>query len=405
MQQWNGIILLLIFFCCTGPGHRSGNRQQFPQKLDVDITEADSAWLSRFEEVDTLRNAALGFENAYSKNADVKNALQHVRVLFRYRDERLLPLFRAIAGDSTIAAVYRCVAVNVLGSMQDSLAVPVLTGLARSDNDVLAEIAVDALGKCGDERQLPLLDSIRQRTDNGYRATTAAAAVGRIRKKVPAPLGKPFLYDTLSAYRMTAFLFNPTLSGDESTFSVNELTSVIVQNRTSPVCIYPHQQYKMNPATIFNARTFGVRFDDENPWHVGEDSGFFLEGLPIHAVADGIVTCVLYEQSWGFLVGMESELPVSGTVTIIYAHLSQFIDVGVGQSVSVGDKIGDLGAAESLENGGYFAHVHWGVIRGAYRAVSFHGYDTDTAKYIDPFEFVIHENHPRGVNYKKLLFN
>ena len=67
-----------------------------------------------------------------------------------------------------------------------------------------------------------------------------------------------------------------------------------------------------------------------------------MEGLPVHSIADGIVTNIIYEQSWGCLVAVQSRLRVCGTVTSFYGHLSRYIDVKVGQGVNVGDKIEEI---------------------------------------------------------------
>ncbi|MDO5612850.1 MAG: DUF5930 domain-containing protein [Paracoccus sp. (in: a-proteobacteria)] len=61
-------------------------------------------------------------------------------------------------------------------------------------------------------------------------------------------------------------------------------------------------------------------------------------GTPIHSTADGVVTFAGWQGAYGNLIKIQHEL---GTETR-YAHLSK-INVRVGQRVSQGDRIGDMG--------------------------------------------------------------
>lgn len=399
-----GVIVSCWILGVAGDAYTTDKTTVFCQKLHVDVAAIDSEYLQRFECIDSLKAAATVFEDAFEKSGLAVEVPKHARVLFRYRDQRLLPLIRKVAADSVAHAVYRIAAINVLGVMQDSIATAMLCTLVTSNNPLLAETALSALGKCAPKKVTQELRAVIAHEKNGYLKSTAIAALKRASGGAPVPFRRGYFEDTLGLYCMTSFLFNPRLRGNEQTSFGDKIDHIVVQPASSGGCIYPHQQYKMNPATIFNGRTYGVQFDDENPFHVGEDSGFFIEGLPIHSIADGIVTELLYEQSWGFLVTVESNLRYHGTVTVVYAHLSKYLDVEIGQRVKKGDKIGDLGPQESVENGGYYSHLHWGVVKGAHATAPIHGYSPDTGAYYDPLTFVVKENYPKGVNYRKLLF-
>ncbi|MFZ2237428.1 MAG: M23 family metallopeptidase, partial [Dokdonella sp.] len=71
--------------------------------------------------------------------------------------------------------------------------------------------------------------------------------------------------------------------------------------------------------------------------HEGQDmAGDY--GAPIYATADGVVTYAGWENGYGRLIKIQHEFGIETR----YGHLSQ-IRVNVGQRVSRGDKIGDMG--------------------------------------------------------------
>ncbi len=111
----------------------------------------------------------------------------------------------------------------------------------------------------------------------------------------------------------------------------------------------------------------------------------------------------MYEQSWGFLVAIESNLRVHGTVTFFYGHLSHSIDVRIGQKVSAGDKIGELGPKESVVNGGYMAHLHLGVAKGSHEYAILAGYAGSVDRWYNPVALIGKENNGGHVRYGKLL--
>ncbi len=376
----------------------------FPQKLSINIEDADSSYLYNFESRDSLNSAIQKFQGSFIKYGTEINFRKHSRVIFRYRDPRILPIIRLIATDTTIIPLYRVAAINVLGTMEDTISIPLLTSLINDNNPVISEVAINALGKCGNKNEVRILTKLLKSENNGYLKTTMEAAIRRINGISPAPFEKPFFLDTVSGFIMTSFFFNPTTMGNAATTFGAEYGNIIIQSRSGGHCVFPHQQYKMNPATIFNSRTYAFQPVNDGLYHVGEDSGFFLEGLPVHSIADGVVTGIRYEQSWGFMVTVESNLKMSNTITAIYGHLSKFIDVEVGQKVNTGDKIGDIASPESVENGGYFSHLHWGVAKGGHTVAKKYGYDRDTSNYFDPYELIIRENRNENVDYKRVIF-
>lgn len=143
-------------------------------------------------------------------------------------------------------------------------------------------------------------------------------------------------------------------------------------------------------------RSYGVqtKADDrafKSLAHVGDDLGWHRDHDAVLAIAAGIVRAVRFEPSWGHLVIIEHALDAAahadlanqarefaGTVSeavidtavhlcSLYGHLGPFIRVRPGHAVECGQKIGTIGRTFSRENGGYPAHLHFGLHLGPFR--------------------------------------
>jgi len=102
--------------------------------------------------------------------------------------------------------------------------------------------------------------------------------------------------------------------------------------------------------------------------HVGEDMGWMRDGCSVYAVANGVVRIIYGGGSnWGFLVAIEHRLPSGRYVSSIYGHGSSEILVRSGERVMKGQKIMTSGLSCSVENGGYLAHIHFGLSWGPIR--------------------------------------
>lgn len=75
-------------------------------------------------------------------------------------------------------------------------------------------------------------------------------------------------------------------------------------------------------------------------------------GTPLYATADGVVTFAGWQSAYGWLVKVQHEFGIETR----YAHQSR-INVKVGQRVSRGDRIGDMGASGRVTG----VHVHYEV--------------------------------------------
>lgn len=122
-------------------------------------------------------------------------------------------------------------------------------------------------------------------------------------------------------------------------------------------------------------KSYGFHVSDKketfaNSVHVGDDVGWKEPHQTVVAIGDGIVRSVLCSHSWGYKVVIEHRLPSGDAVCSLYAHLSPFVHVKVGEVVRMGTKIGSIGRSNTWENGGYGAHLHFGIHSGPYTSPS-----------------------------------
>ena len=243
-------LCIVLFFSCFNRKNDT-NTALFIQQLQIDFTKADTCNLSRFEIPESLNVAVENFERDIARFGMKTDYRKYLRVIFRYRDKRLLPLFVAICNDTSLELIHRVRAINVMGAIGDSTCEKQLLQYTCSTNHVIREYAVNALGKCGTVSVIDDLLELQKTERNRYVITTIETAVNRIYGKTPPPLCRSFFYDA-SGYTKNAFLFNPNLIGNDKTHSMEQLEGAVIQPVSKDVLIYPHQQYKMNPETIYN---------------------------------------------------------------------------------------------------------------------------------------------------------
>lgn len=101
--------------------------------------------------------------------------------------------------------------------------------------------------------------------------------------------------------------------------------------------------------------------------HVGDDVAWKMDHETVVAIGHGIVRSVdLGRKSWGGLVVVEHLDAAGGRFCSLYGHLGPLVCVHPGEAVRQGQKLGVVGPSYSHANGGYLAHLHFGIHRGAF---------------------------------------
>lgn len=110
-------------------------------------------------------------------------------------------------------------------------------------------------------------------------------------------------------------------------------------------------------------------------YHAGDDVAWDRPFETVAAIAGGVVRAAETAAStWGGLVVLEHRLEDGARLCSVYGHLGSWLAVQTGDSVSCGQKLGAIGRAYTHENGGYGAHLHFGIRRGGFGPEVMRGY-------------------------------
>ncbi len=140
-------------------------------------------------------------------------------------------------------------------------------------------------------------------------------------------------------------------------------------------------------------KVFGEYYSDRFVgWHSGDDVEFVdtVEEVPVVAIADGTVTRVGTVGGYG---GFMSILhTVDGReIHAIYGHIDlSSTSLSVGDAVTRGQFLANLGEGYSSETDGERKHLHFGLYEGSDLRVN--GYESSEAglsKWINPSEFFV----------------
>ncbi len=356
--------------------------QSFEQKICIDTSIRMLENTPQYVGSQGLR-AHDRIEDQIKKNE--LNVKKDLYMIFRYRTSDFIPLWQKIIADSSHNDLMKIWFINAVLQIGDPENLDVIAPYLKSDNDIIRECAVNAYGFLASPDSLPVLHEMLANETNGYIQETLKASIGAIRKggyvnNIPyLPQyykGKP---------KKIRFFYNRDVGWLEN-YVYSKTDTVISRYSHSPNLVFPTQQFYIRVKHAPKAGTFANNHGFIS--HVGYDGAWFYEGVPVHSISNGIVKKVSHDVSWAVLVAVASFLPGSDTITIFYGHLSRYLSVEPGNHVYIGQKIGQIGNSVSYENGGYWAHLHLGVIRKPFTSALLVGYDTDISIYYDPVKII-----------------
>lgn len=155
----------------------------------------------------------------------------------------------------------------------------------------------------------------------------------------------------------------------------------------TPAVVAPVAQYEKRRTF----KQFGEYIEDRfRGYHLGDDIEYadVSEEVPVMAIADGVVRHAGRVSGYGGMIVVEH--PVGGeAVSAVYGHLDlSSTTLRVGDSVTRGQQIANLGDHKSAETDGERKHLHFGLYRGA--EVRLAGYARgvqDLTDWINPQDF------------------
>lgn len=126
-------------------------------------------------------------------------------------------------------------------------------------------------------------------------------------------------------------------------------------------------------------------------YHTGQDVGCCLDGAGYYAIADGVVKFVHTGSDMGTLIVVEHNAGDGELANALYMHGGDTVFVKAGDKVACGQLVGTMGLSYSIENGGHFAHLHFGLYPGPFSVTHNFGYravSAGLADWHDPAKFL-----------------
>jgi murein DD-endopeptidase MepM/ murein hydrolase activator NlpD len=125
--------------------------------------------------------------------------------------------------------------------------------------------------------------------------------------------------------------------------------------------------------------------------HTGLDVGACLDGAGFYAAAAGVVRLIHTGSDMGTLIVVQHQLPGGEKVNAVYMHGGDTVFVKAGDGVQAGQLLATMGLSFSIENGGHFAHLHFGLYPGPFDLKHNYGYKPvkdGLADWYDPARFL-----------------
>jgi len=156
---------------------------------------------------------------------------------------------------------------------------------------------------------------------------------------------------------------------------------------------WPLLQFGREEVARITLQPFGKPRREGALYHTGIDVGACRDGSGYYAPADGVVRLVDSGGTAGTRFVVEFVLPAPAhtggdearagadaevRINAICMHASARVFVAAGESVVCHQLLGTMGDSYSFENGGHFAHRHFGFYPGPFQADHNHGYQPAT---------------------------
>jgi len=343
-------IALLAAAAAAGPVHPS-----------IGVCTRQDEFAKRQAAMDEKVAALAGAEAAKRRKlaaALARDAEKDIECLIRYREAHLAPVFAAVLKGSKNWFTRRraAYALKMVGGDE---AVPALAAALDDKDGMVREAAAAALGHLGGDEARAALEERRKTEKDPYVLATIESALPLAGGERPYgdPLEGEWIEGPAGARRVA---WRWTVTG-KSRFQRHDAKTIDYPQAEK--FVYPVQRYEEDLFAGYPRRSFGA-----NGTHAGEDCAWFREGCSLYAIADGVVRMVQGSGGdWGYLIVLEHRLPDGRYLTSVYGHCAFDVLVAPGDIVECGQRIGTQGLSCSVENGGYGAHLHFGLGDGPFR--------------------------------------
>ena len=316
-----------------------------------------------------------------------KHGSTRIEALKRFRNPELKALFYALLDHHDWHVQHR--ALFALEYYGDAALIDRAWPLLSHPNRRLREKAAITCIRLWDGRPAPgdVGKLIAREEDFHVRACLSA-----LKKRIHGNLKPTRVFIETPRKETDGLLLVPFVSGMKASGEPNARTG---KGRASPSPRWVHPLLGQGEEEVagVSLQPFANLRQGGRVFHTGLDVGACLDGAGLYAAADGVVRLIHTGSDMGTLIVVEHALPRRATVNAVYMHAGDTVFVRPAERVAAGQLLATMGLGFSAENGGHFAHLHYGLYPGAFDLAHNYGYKPvkeGLADWIDPKPFLDH---------------
>ncbi len=333
-----------------------------------------------------------------------ERGLPDIEAAKRFRNPELKELFVALLGHENWRVQHR--AMFALEYYQDPAVLPRIWPLMKSAEVRVREKAVIACIKlwdakaaataAGGDAAAAIAALLAAETDDHVRSCLAALAERAAGKLRVERVHEEFLRTDPDGLSWTPFLDGMDKVGQVAPGYVKKSVSRAGGGDAAklgpaprwipPLLLFMDEEVKGTSLQPFaNLRANGTMY------HTGLDVGACLDGTGFYAAADGYVRWVLSGSDMGTLIVLQHSADGRENVNAVYMHGGGVAFVAGGDKVRAGQLLGTMGMSYSIENGGHYSHLHYGLYPGGFSETHNYGYkpvSAGLADWTDPAKFI-----------------
>lgn len=321
-----------------------------------------------------------------------KTGVDKIEAVKRFRNPELKGMFRELLKYADWKMKHR--ALHVLEYYGDTAAIPEAWALLEDKETRLREKAAIFLIKTWDAgaakaiaKPADALKALQEKEANEHvRACLAALQLRIAGKLAPDKVSTEYVRKLDDGLMLTPFLDGMDKAKSVAPDWVSKpnarqggasaTTLPAAARWVWPLCDWGNEVVNGSLQPFANLRQNGTVY------HTGQDVGCCFDGAGYYAIADGIVKLVHTGSDMGTLIVVEHNAG-DGPECAVYMHGGDTVFVKAGDKVACGQLIGTMGLSYSIENGGHFAHLHFGLYPGAFSLTHNYGYKQVSAGLAD----------------------
>ncbi len=348
-------------------------------------------------ELARIVSASAGERSALIKAYAAGKAGDQIEAVKRFRNPELHELFTALAGHAKWKVRHRALYVLEFYGKPEDLALA-FAALGDEEPRLREKAAITAI-KLWNAKGAAAVEGdpkaiVAERLDRETNPQVVAALTA-LQSRMAGKLTFRPVYKEHVEKRPDGLLISPFLSGMHTVKLVapGYHKKGVSESGGSSAAKLPAGPYG-SPIILFgqearsglSLQPFANLRGNNTTYHTGLDVGACLDGAGYYALAPGIVRFVYSGSDMGTLIVVQHHIGDKRTVNAVYMHGGDTVFVKGGDKVKCGQLIGTMGQGYSIENGGHYAHVHFGLYPGKFSSTHNYGYRSVKAGLVDWYD-------------------